>query len=154
VDIMKKLQKISAYIFILFSIIACANTTLLMFNGGSMEPNIQDGQKIVSKPVKLSELQRGDIIYYEILSGTEIDGKVHRLIGLPTEQIEIKNEIIYINNEPLTEDYDTIPPTYDFGPVVLKENEYFVLGDNREGSADSHVLGPVLGNQIKGRIQP
>ena len=116
-----------------------------------MEPTIKDGQTIFSEKISPSDLRRGDIIYYEDPFG---EGQVDRLIGLPGETLEIKDGNIYIDNQILVEDYDASIPEYEIKPVALKKDEYFVLGDNRNKSRDSHVFGPIHPDKIKGRIIP
>lgn len=145
-----KKTKLLLFTLIIFWIFACGTTKTLVFHGSSMEPTISDGEKIFSIPVKLEELKRGDIVYFiEPLSG---EGLVKRLIGLPGENIEITDGIVYINGNPLIEDYVTNPATYKLDSVSLKNNEYFVLGDNRNASTDSHILGSITGESIQGII--
>ena len=134
---------------IFMSILACGYQNALIINGYSMEPTFTDGQKLYTEEVNLSDLERGDIIYHTTPIERE---QVKRLIGLPGEKVEIKGGIIYINDEILIEEYDATTPEYVWGPVVLKDNEYFVLGDNRNESADSHNYGPITGDQIIGRV--
>ena len=116
-----------------------------------MEPNLKDGQIVVSEPIEeVSSLQRGDII---ILEWNE-ESLMKRLIALPGESIEIRQGSILINGKVYDEPYDVIPPDYDLESAKLGVNEYFVLGDNRNESRDSHNFGPITGEMIKGRVLP
>jgi len=133
-------------------ILACGSQKTLVQNGYSMYPAIDNGEKLSAKQVNFSELKRGDIIYYTRLRNGKENGYVHRLIGLPLDTVEIENGKIYINGEILIESYKTKPPTYTLNAIKLKENEYYVLGDDRDHSSDSHLLGPITGDQIKGLI--
>ena len=84
----------------------------------------------------------------------EDDYYIKRIIGLPGETVEIRGEKIYINGEILEEDYGSTPTDYAGvaeEPVVLGEDEYFVLGDNRGGSRDSRDIGPVKRENIDGK---
>ncbi|MEE0776539.1 MAG: signal peptidase I [Bacillota bacterium] len=109
---------------------------------GSMEPTlVKDDRILVFKlSYVFGEPQRGDIIIFdppkEVDEGVEY---IKRVIGLPGETIEIKEGMVYIDGEPYEEDYIAEKPTYTFGPVTVPEGEYFVLGDNRNRSADAHV---------------
>lgn len=134
---------------IMLFVIACGSAKSLIFHGHSMEPSIVDGQKIFSNPVNLKDLKRGDLVYYIEFTGKE---NVKRLIGLPGETVEVKDGIVYINGTALDEPYVMEPATYKLNVLSLKSNEYFVLGDNRNESSDSHNFGPITGDSIKGII--
>ncbi len=82
---------------------------------------------------------------------------IKRVIGLPGEKIQIIGENIYINDEILEESYGKDPITYPglaVEPILLEEDEYFVLGDNREISRDSRFedVGPVKRDLIEGKV--
>lgn len=77
---------------------------------------------------------------------------VKRLIALPGEKIEVHDGNVYINDEILVEEYETTIPEYVVDPITLGPDEFFVLGDNRNNSKDSHEYGPIKGDQIRGRI--
>ena len=82
--------------------------------------------------------------------------KYKRIIGLPEETIQIKDGYVYINDKQLEEDYGK-EIIEDSGlavdKITLKKDEYFVLGDNRNGSIDSRRtdIGAVKREQIKGK---
>jgi signal peptidase I len=127
------------------------NTSRLKMAGKSMEPNFSDGQTIVAEPVEdIASLHRGDVIIF-----TQ-DGNlmIKRLIALPGETVEIHQGSIIINGEVYKEPYKVIPPTYEQEPLKLGEDEYYVLGDNRDESSDSHNFGPITGKMITKRVVP
>lgn len=83
---------------------------------------------------------------------------IKRIVGLPGEQVEVRDKQILINGQILEETYvqhrdprRMIRPRDNFGPVIIPEDSYFVLGDNRDESLDSRFLGFVTRAQIKGR---
>lgn len=121
-----------------------------MVVGPSMSPTLKDGTPML---ISLNaEIDRKDVVVFE--QEGESKYLVKRIIGMPGETIQIKNNVIYIDGKPLT-DVVTIKMD-DYGiaaePVVLGENEYFVLGDNRNNSSDSRVFGAISGDDILGEV--
>jgi signal peptidase I len=95
--------------------------------------------------------QPGEVIVFHYPGDTSRDF-VKRVIGVPGDRVEIRRGTVYVNGEPLAEPYITVQDTSDMNQVVLKEKEYFVLGDNRRGSNDSRSWGPVPENLILGKV--
>jgi signal peptidase I len=84
--------------------------------------------------------QRGDVVVFRFPGNPERDF-IKRIIGEPGDTVEIKNGTVYIDGNPLDEPYITNKPTYNYGPTEVPPKQYFVLGDNRNNSYDSHVWG-------------
>lgn len=78
---------------------------------------------------------------------------VKRVVGLPGDTIQVEGGLLYVNGEAQEEPYITHRPNYAFGPYTVQEGEYFVLGDNRSNSNDSHLVGPLKRNQIVGHVR-
>jgi signal peptidase I len=77
---------------------------------------------------------------------------IKRVIGLPGDTVEIKGGKVFINGIPMQEDeYIEEPPNYTMPATEVPENEYFVLGDNRNNSSDSHTGWTVPRDNIIGR---
>ena len=108
--------------------------------GMSMMPSIKNGEYIIVNKVVyyFQEPRRGDVIVFHSPRSPEND-LIKRVIGLPGDEIEVKNGKIYINQKPLEEHYITEPPTYKYPNIEVPDNSYFVLGDNRNNSSDSHT---------------
>jgi signal peptidase I len=113
-------------------------------DGSSMEPNLHHGEKILVNKVAyiFSEPQRGDIIIFDPPVNSDND-YIKRVIGLPGEVVEIKDGTVYIHQTDgtvltLDESYTLEDPHYTYTSEVIPENHYFVLGDNRNNSGDSH----------------
>jgi signal peptidase I len=85
------------------------------------------------------EPQRGDVMLFHFPVNPEED-LIKRVIGLPGETIEVQDGIVTVNGTPLEEPYITEPPAYN-GKWVVPKGQYFVLGDNRNDSRDSHQWG-------------
>ncbi len=105
---------------------------------GSMETTIMTGSRIIVNRLAYiaGEPQRGDIIAFYYPD----DGKtiyLKRIIGLPGEKIEGIDGTIYIDGTPLMESYIREETEGDFGPYVVPEDGFFVMGDNRNNSMDS-----------------
>lgn len=120
--------------------------------GFSMEPTLHEGQYlIVNKLIYyLRPPQRGDIVVFAFPRGPERDF-IKRVIGLPGDTVEIRPGQVLVNGEVIAEPYDPEPVNYSYPPTVLGPNEYFVLGDNRNNSSDSHTWGPLERKYIIGK---
>ena len=97
------------------------------------------------------EPQRLDVVICRY-PGRE-DTYVKRVVGIPGDTVEVRKDVVLVNGTALQEDYITYPADYDTGPVTLLADEYFVLGDNRIHSTDSHVIGPLKRDAILGRVR-
>lgn len=120
---------------------------------GSMIPTIQiNDYLIIEKMMWLTKPKHGDIIVF--FPPTSNDRYVKRLIGLPGDTIEVKNGELYRNQEPVDEPYINEKMTYTFGPVLVPEDDYLFLGDNRNTSNDSHAWSTpfVHEDQLIGKV--
>ncbi len=144
---MKILKSLVPYIIIIVVVVFVRTfiITPVKVNGNSMYPTLEGNEIMLLN--KLSDIDRFDIIVVKL---EEEDSElIKRVIGLPGETIEIKNNEIYINDELLDDPYG-YGITYNIDPITLGEDEYFVLGDNRIISLDSRAFGTVHRSEIKG----
>ena len=93
---------------------------------------------------------RGDIIVFRFPRDPSRDF-IKRVVGLPGEQVEIRAGVVYINGKKLNEPYILENPTYSRESSLVPPGNYFVLGDNRNNSSDSHVWGSVPLENIVGK---
>ena len=129
-------------------------------SGASMDPNFDDWHYLIIDRVTydLGEPQRGDVIVFDL---PQEGGRslIKRVIGLPGETVVLKGASVSIVNDEHPQGFTLDEPYLDpknLGGennmrVTLKENEYFVLGDNRRVSADSRLWGTLPREQIVGR---
>jgi signal peptidase I len=119
-------------------------------DGSSMEPNLHDGEYVIVNRIvyRLHPPQRGDIIVFRRDANREF---IKRVIALPGETVEVKGGRVFINGAPLDEPYIASPSAYTMEPRKVGAGEYFVLGDNRNNSSDSHNWGTIDSNTIDGK---
>lgn len=121
--------------------------------GHSMEPTLQDGQYLMVTKLayRFGEPQRGDIVVFP--SPQEPDRiLIKRVVGLPGEEVSIRDGAVYLGATPLDEPYlDTQHGRTNWGPIQVPAGAYVLLGDNREHSNDSRSFGPVSRQDIVGR---
>lgn len=119
--------------------------------GASMEPSFHQGQYVLVNKVLYSfhAPQRGEVVVFSKEPGVSC---IKRVIGLPEEVIEIKEDKLYINGK-LLEEPSYIPLDYRYhGSVKVPQDYYFVLGDNRNHSGDSRIWGPIPRQSIVGKV--
>lgn len=134
-------------------------------NGQSMVPYFQNGDYLLTDKVsyRIGAPERGDVVVFHAPpaancpTGTGCDF-IKRILGVPGDQIEVKNNAIYLNGEKLDEDYiaDDVPTeagAFSRGKLIyLQPNEYFAVGDNRPHSSDSRAWGPITTDEIVGKV--
>lgn len=125
-------------------------------HGRSMEPNFEEGQRLVISRVNylFGEPQRGDIIVFNPPDQDEGEPSlIKRVIGIPGDTVEFRDQQLYVNGIVLEETYINEPCTRSSCPDnqwVLGPDEYFMMGDNRNHSRDSRRFGPVPKENIVG----
>ena len=134
-------------ILLLGVIIFNINFRFVVISGDSMEPNFHDGSIFLAR-------KRFDLFRFDVaIINENSDLIIKRVIGLPNETIECKDNVIYINDEPIVDLYAKEGSvTEDFGPITLKSDEFYCLGDNREKSADSRKFGAFKKAQIFAKL--
>lgn len=144
---MKIIKSLLPYIIIVIVVILVRTfiATPVKVNGSSMYPTLKGNEIMLLN--KLGHIDRFDIVVLKI-DGRE-DNLIKRIIGLPGETVEIKDNDIYINDKKIEDKYG-YGETYNIDKVTLKKDEYFILGDNRIISLDSRVFGTINKKEIKG----
>lgn len=129
---------------------------------GSMLPTLKVGDHIlVNKFIYwFVEPKRGDIVVFRFPQNENRDF-IKRIVGLPSDTIEVRDKKIFVNGQPLKEDYaiyedKNIQSRFfsqrdNFGPVKVPAYHYFLMGDNRDNSMDSRFWGFLEKNKIRGQ---
>lgn len=146
---MKVIKEVIPYIVIVVVVVLIRTfiITPVRVDGDSMKNTLKNGDILLL--YKLSSIDRFDII---VLDEEKDNEKIiKRVIGLPGETVAIKNGKIYINDKVIDDEY-AYGETTDYNKVTLRDDEYFILGDNRLISKDSRYFGPIKDNEIKGKI--
>lgn len=120
----------------------------------SMEPNFYEGEFILVNKLayRLGTPERGDVLVFHNPNNVDED-YIKRVIGLPGDQLEIRDGGVFINGVPLEENYPIheIPRGVSYGPLVIEPDHLFVMGDNRPQSQDSRSFGQLSEDLIVGR---
>jgi len=116
----------------------------------SMKPTLQPGELLLINKLayKLGSPRHGDIVVFHY-QGNPNEDYIKRLIGLPGDVVHVSEGVVNINNFALYEPYIAAPPTYE-GTWTVPDGKYFVLGDNRNNSSDSHQWGFVSMEDVVG----
>ncbi len=137
-------------------------------DGFSMTPTLDDGEFVLISRLayQFGSFQRGDIIVFRPPMYPEADfwrrllgmpnisdgyeDYIKRIIGLPGDTVKIQGGVVSINGSPISEPYIAAPPDYP-GVWTVPAGDLFVLGDNRNNSADSHAWGFLPEQNVLGK---
>ncbi len=163
-DSQKSVRKIKKEYRFLIIVIAALTVALILsvfvfrlarVNGDSMDGTYSHSDWLIVSPIPYlnNSPQRGDIVILKRDSITE-GHIVKRIVALPGETVEIRNGIVYINDEPLDDPFFVYDEDDNFSRITVEDNSYFVLGDNRAFSNDSrHWNDPfVRKDEIRGKV--
>lgn len=124
-------------------------------DGHSMDTTLANGEiMFVTKPEYVfgGNPERFDVVicHYPNRGSTNF---VKRVVGLPGDTVEIKDGYLIVNGVTYEENYLTYRPDYNMSAYTVPEGKYFVLGDNRANSNDSHLVGPIDRSMIIGHVR-
>ena len=154
--IKKILKEIYPYIIVVLVVVLLRSfiITPAIVDGASMEPNLHNNNLILLNKLslKLNKIKRFDIVVIDY-NGEKL---IKRVIGLPGEKIEYKNNTLYVDGF-ITKEKFKHKTTNDFkiekiGLLSIPGDSYFVVGDNRGNSVDSRVIGVIDKENILGKV--
>lgn len=180
IPILKNTRLLITLLICLIILIVSKTLSPVQIAGQSMNPTLKSGE-LYSTTKDVSNIQKGDIIVFAVNKDENnkevfIDAKneeelsnfnpkekdkkdltrylVKRVVATPGEIVQIKEGHLYINDKKIEDDFEDMN---DAGvakdPIKLKEDEFFCLGDNRNESRDSRVLGPIPQKTIVGKLK-
>lgn len=160
--------KAIGFALVIFFIINIFISTTTVYNT-SMFPTLIEGDRLVL--LRSQDVEKGDIVSFEsdmTLSKRDIESLniiqrlmvnestkknlIKRVIAVPGDSIEIKDGVVFVNDEILEEPYINTVTTKDVDKTVIPDGTYFMMGDNRYVSLDSRDLGPIEGDRIIGKV--
>ncbi len=125
----------------------------------SMVPTLQIGDRVVVEKLSahFHPPRPGDIVVFrppealQIVGYTADQAFIKRVIGQPGQVVRVDHGKVYVDDQPIPEPYIAEPPNYEWGPWQVPDHTFFVMGDNRNNSNDSHIWGFLPENHIIGR---
>ena len=146
-ELVELLVRIILLLFICYLIVIFIGQRTVV-SGSSMTPTLEHNDNLIVDKIsyRFQDPERFDVVVFDYQDGRYF---IKRVIALPGETIEIKDNKIYINGEILDEDFG-YGITYNIDAITLGSDEYFLLGDNRIISLDSRSFGPISKKEILG----
>ena len=131
----------------------CVLFNLSVVRGNSMAPGIQDGDRILVEPWSyvLDDIDYGDVIVMRYPLDPTVD-YIKRVVGLPGDEVYVCNGMVWVNGRLLDEPYVEFSGIESPMLTVVREDSYFVMGDNRPRSSDSREFGLVPAEYVRGRV--
>lgn len=154
IDLIKTL----ATVFIIAFLLKTFVVQTFIIEGQSMEGSFHTGEYLLIDKIsyRMTNPKRGDIIVF-IPRDDNDKSYIKRVVGLPGEKVKIESHKVLINGKIIDESsylgtfISGVTKPDETYSVNLNDNEYFVMGDNRDNSRDSRVIGPIHKEQITGR---
>lgn len=156
-NIIKFLKDMFPYVLIIILVVLIRTfiVTPAQVDGSSMKPTLNDNNLVILNKLdyRLNDIKRFDVVVVDI----KTEKIIKRVIGLPGDTVSYKNKTLYINGKKVEENFTHTNDTRDFklgdiGYQKIPGDKYFVVGDNRNNSMDSRIIGLVDKDQILGSV--
>ncbi len=154
-SVLRDIFDLIIWIGIVYALVNLSSVRFVV-QGPSMEPTFHDNQYLIISRVNylVGAPQRGDVIVFHYPNNTAED-YIKRVIGLPGDVVEIREALVYVNDLLVNEPYINEPCTQSRcrdAVIILSDDEYYVMGDNRNRSRDSRDFGPINREHIIGKV--
>lgn len=144
-----------AWVFVLRSVAVEPRRVLT----GSMKPTLEAGDRLVIDKLsyRFHPPRAGDIVVFKLPEEAlrpedpPAPAALKRVVALPGQSVEVREGLVRVDGQSLSESYLLEPPRYTWGPAHVPEGMLFVLGDNRNASSDSHIWGFLPRSNVLGR---
>lgn len=155
--IIKFLKDIFPYVLIIILVVLIRTfiVTPAQVDGSSMKPTLSNNNLVILNKLdyRLNDIKRFDVVVVDI----KTEKIIKRVIGLPGDTVSYKNKTLYINGKKVEENFTHTNDTRDFklgdiGYQKIPGDKYFVVGDNRNNSMDSRMIGLIDKDQILGSV--
>jgi len=152
----KYVKELLPYVLIIIFVLLFKHFIIspIRVDGDSMNPTLKNGDIMLLNEIgyRINGVKRFDIV----VINTDKDVIIKRVIGLPGERVDYKDNKLYINGKEMDEPF-THEVTHNFefevmDSEVIPDNSYFVVGDNRGNSSDSRIIGFINKDQIRGKV--
>ncbi|MDD6388867.1 MAG: signal peptidase I [Bacilli bacterium] len=157
-QIIRGVKEIMPYVIILIVVVLLRTfiITPIIVNGESMIPTLKEKQILILNKYD-KKYNRGDIVVVNYFNGEKEERLIKRVMGLPGEKVEYNENKLYINDKKVEDrfakDTENFELSYiDIDMKKIPEGYYFVIGDNRNNSIDSRIIGLVKKEDIKGTV--
>lgn len=145
---------IALLIVVIYGLFATEKLKAEEIISGSMEPTIKIGDRIIVSSFKTNQYHRGDVVVFKSTDQGDLLPLIKRIVGIPKDTIYVIEDDVLVNKKPDSKSFSK----YNLSPIqiytkmfVLKDGEYFVVGDNHEKSFDSRYFGPIKEENIQGK---
>lgn len=157
-QIIRGVKEIMPYVIILIVVVLLRTfiITPIIVNGESMIPTLKEKQILILNKYD-KKYNRGDVVVVNYFNGEKEERLIKRVMGLPGEKVEYNENKLYINDKKVEDrfakDTENFELSYiDIDMKKIPEGYYFVIGDNRNNSIDSRIIGLVKKEDIKGTV--
>jgi signal peptidase I len=149
-----------SFLLIAFALLFVYPIRIAEVSGRSMEPTLSNGDRYLFRPkydlngfTNIKNFNRFDIVIIQSDKGRlkEVGPIVKRVIGTPGDRVKMTNDVLYINDQIIEQNFDFVKTNVTFLEIQLNNNQYFVMGDNRPASYDSREFGPIEKEYIIGK---